>query len=92
MEFVEHRAQVIDRVRALRMARQLGNLPRRQVGENRLGLRAALVLELADLFLDVHRVALTGVTQLLDLAFQFGDRLFEVEEGRIHRRASDKEP
>ena len=86
VEFVEDERHVVQRVGPLRVARELRDLPRREPGEDLLGLLHQLVLELADLVLDVEGRAMAGVPQFLDLAFQFGDRLLEIEEVRVHSR------
>ena len=66
------------------MARELRDLPRREVAEDLGGLGLELVLERRDLVLDVERLAMAGQPKLLDLCIQFGNRLFEIEEVRVH--------
>ena len=86
MELVADQAEVIERVRPLRMARQLRDLPGRQRAEDLRGAHAQLLLQAADFGVDVDRLAGAGAAQFLDLRFQVGDRLFEVEKVWIHGR------
>src|SRR3546814_15662805 len=71
----------IGEMRALRMARHLDLLPWRQllVGLPELALR--LRLEPRNLLGDVDVSDIREMPQFLDLAFEFCDRLFEVEKG-----------
>jgi hypothetical protein len=78
VEFLADDADVVERVRPRRMARQLRHLPRREVAEDLGGLHAQLALQRGDLVVDVERVAATGAAQFLELGFQIGDRLFEI--------------
>src|ERR1700733_9982009 len=66
------------------MARELGDLPGREIAEDFRGLVPQLVTQARDLVVDIERTVVAGVTQLLDLAFQLGDRLFKIEEVRVH--------
>jgi hypothetical protein len=79
-ELVDQAGQIVDEVRPLGVARHLGLLPRRQP---RIGLLAQLAQTRAQgVDLAVERSGPGGIgelRQLLDLAFQFGDRLFELE-------------
>ena len=80
-EIVEEALGIVDEMRPVGMAGDLRFLPGGQplidVGERLGGLR----LELGDLLADRHRVALGAErAQLLDLALEVVDRLFEVEE------------
>ena len=68
------------------MARQLRDLPRRQVAEDLRGAHAQLVLQRVDFGVDVDRRAVAGVAEFLDLGFQVGDGLLEVEVVRVHWR------
>ena len=79
-----NRGDVIERVRALRVARQLGNLPGRQVGKDRARELLALGAELADFFRYVDGLVGTKVPELLELGLELGDRLFEVEKVNGH--------
>ncbi len=60
---------------ALRMARQLRDLPGIEVGEDGLGQALALGLQTRDLFADVDLGIVADVAQLLDLGLKLGDRL-----------------
>ena len=87
-EIGEHAADVVERVRPLRMARDLRDLPRRELAVDFLGELLAFFLQPRDLVGNVHRRVLVHVTQFLDLLLQFGDRLFEFEERLLHVGAS----
>jgi len=76
---------IVQRVGPLRMARELGDLPGAELGEDRLGQRAALLLQPADLLADVDLGVVAEVAQLLDLGLELGDGLFEIQEIKIHR-------
>jgi hypothetical protein len=91
LELIEHDAEVVGGVRARRVAGQLQHLPRGQVAEDLRGAHAQLVLQRVHFRLDIDRRPGTGVAQLLDLGFQVGDGLLEVEVVRIHRKPSCKE-
>ena len=82
----EDMIDVIKRVGALRMPCDLSNLPRRQLSVDILGQGLALGLQPANFFGDVDSGIVLHKTQLFDLAFQFGDRLFKVQKGRFHGR------
>ena len=69
------------------MARQLGDLPGREIREDALRELLALGLQPRNLFLDVDRGARRNVFQFFDLGFKFGDRLLEIEEIHCHRGA-----
>jgi len=71
---------VVERVGAVRMARELRDLPGSEVGEDARGQLTALRLQTRDLVLDVDLGVRGHVPQLLDLRFELGDRLFEIEE------------
>ena len=87
VEVLEDEAGVVERVRALRVARELRDLPGGQVREDALRELRALGLQPRDLFLDVDRGARRNMFQLFDFGFEFGDRLLEVEEIHCHRGA-----
>ena len=69
------------------MARELRDLPGREIREDALRELLALGLQPRDLFLDVDRGARRNVFQFFDLGFEFGDRLLEIEEIHCHRGA-----
>ena len=84
------RGDIVEAVRPLRMARDLGLLPRRQIGVE-IGERVGrLALETGDLLADRRRgVGIGERAQLLDLGLDLGDRLFEIEVAahqRVDRR------
>jgi hypothetical protein len=62
------------------MARHLHLLPRRQLGVGLADQALDLNLQLRDLVGDRHVAGLGEMPQLLDLAFQLGDRLLEIQE------------
>ena len=79
LELGEDLVHVVQRVRALRMARDLRHLPRAEVGVDVLGQLLALAGQTLDLVGDVDRRFVLHVAQFIDLRFQFGDRLLELE-------------
>ena len=76
----EDLVHVVERVRPLRMARDLRDLPRRQLGVDVLGELLALLAEPVDLFGDVDGRLGLHVAQLFDLGLELRDRLLEIEE------------
>src|SRR5690606_23272288 len=79
LEVREAALDVIERVRPVRMPRQLRDLPSRQVREDIASQRLALVLELIDLFADVDlRILAADQFQRFDFPFKLGYRLLEV--------------
>src|SRR5207302_1367433 len=86
VELAADRVQVVERVRPLRMARELRDLPRREAREDAGGELAALRLQPADLLLNVDLGVRGDVLELLDLRFELGNRLFEIQEGNGHER------
>ena len=84
LEIRKDQAQVIERIRPLRMPCHLGRLPRRQVGVDFLGQRLALAFQQGNL--DGHvdgRFTFFG-TQDLDLAFEFGNGVFKIKKTGFH--------
>src|SRR6185437_13085876 len=79
----DHR-DVIVGVRAPRVARQLRDLPGREVPEDFGGFDAELRAQLADLVVHVDGVVVAGRGQPAQLVFQLGDRLLEIEEIGVH--------
>ena len=92
LEIGERQAQIIERVRTLRMARHLGNLPRGQLGIDVLGQGLALLFQARDLIRNVDGGFALLETQRFDLAFEFGDRLFKVEKRGLHRIGTRRTP
>src|SRR5690606_7081632 len=86
IEITEYSVNVLKRVRAPRMARQLGHLPGRQRGEDVPGKLFALLLELLDLLSEVQVALRTDPLEFLDLDLEVGNGLFEVEKVRVHGR------
>ena len=87
VQFFEIGEQVLDvvqRIGALRVARNLRNLPRRELGVDILGQRLAFLLQPADLVGDIERGIVLHIAQLLDLVLQLGDRLLEIQKGNFH--------
>src|SRR5262249_13692366 len=80
----EQAVDVVERVGALGMARDLRDLPCVELAVNLLGERLAFLLEPRDLFGDVQRRIVLDETQLVDLRLELGDRLLEIQEGRLH--------
>ena len=76
---------VVERVRPLRMARDLRDLPRRQLAVDVLRELLALLGEPRDLVADVDGGVVVDEAQLVDLRLQLADRLLEVEERLLER-------
>src|SRR5258708_3651188 len=72
-------------MRPLRMARHQHLLPGAELLISGANLTLDLALELADLFCDDVGAVIAEMLQLLDLALELGDRLFEIEELPRHR-------
>src|SRR5262249_35638461 len=68
------------------MTGELGDLPGGETGEDARGELTALRLQPRDLVLNVDLGLRGHVPQLLDLRFELGDRLFEIEECDGHGR------
>jgi hypothetical protein len=85
VEVLEDQAGVIECVGALRVARELGDLPGRKVRENVLRELLALLLQTRYLFLNVDGRVRRNMFQFFDLGFKFGDGLLEIEEIHCHR-------
>ena len=87
VQFLEIGAQegdVIERVRALGMTRQLRHLPRSEVREDALGERTTLGAEAVHLLRDVDFGIIAKEAKLVDLRFQLGDGLLEIQEIQVH--------
>lgn len=79
-EVGEQRPHVIEAVRPVGMARHLHLLPRRQLAVDVAQRLLRTLLQPGDLVGDVDGLAaLRQLLQLQDLAFEVGDRLFEIE-------------
>src|SRR3546814_1274874 len=79
-EVLDQLGDVVLEVRPVRVARHLGLLPGRQLAVGLPQQPLDLALQFLDLVGDVDLAIVGEVPQLCDLAFQLGDRLFEVEE------------
>ena len=87
VELLEIRKQplnIVVRVRALRMSRQLRDLPGTELGEYRLRELVAFVLKIFDFLADIEIGVRAHAAQLLDLLFEFCDGLFEIEKIEVH--------
>jgi len=90
LEIRAHGLDVVEGVGALRVARDLGDLPGGELAVDVLGELAALLRQPLDLLRDVDGAVVLDEAQLLDLLLEFRDGLFEVEEGGLHEgRAGD---
>ena len=87
LDIGEERVQVVERIRALRMPRDLRDLPRRELRVDLLGERLAALLQARDLLGDVDRGVVLHETQLVDPRLELGDRLLEFEKGGFHDAA-----
>jgi hypothetical protein len=78
---LEQAGDVVREMRPLRLARDLGLLPGRELGISLAQQPLGAGLEPADLVRQVELAAAAAqVAQLLDLAFQLADRFLEVEQ------------
>ena len=87
MQFVEigeQLAHVVERVRALRMASDLRNLPRGEVRIEIFGELLALLRQPLDFFRNIDSGIVLNEAQFFDLRFEFGDRLFEIQKRGLH--------
>ena len=82
---------VVERVRPLRMARELGDLPCGQVGEDAARQRLALVPEARDLLADIELGVLADELEGIDARLELGDRLFKLQEFQIHSHSGDRD-
>jgi len=80
-EVGENFRDIVERVRAIGMARDLGDLPGREAAIDVLGQLQALLGELPDLFGNVDRALAVHVAQFLDFGFKLRNRLLEIQEG-----------
>ena len=83
----EQRVDVVERVGSLRMARDLRNLPSRQLAVDLFGKELALFRQPRDLVGNIDGRILVDVAELVDLLLKLGDRLLEVEKGLLHARS-----
>jgi len=79
-EVGEQIGHVVERVGALRVARDLRHLPGCQVRVDVLGQLLAFLVQPVDLVGDVDCRLVLHVAQLFDLGIELGNRLLEVEE------------
>ena len=84
LEVLKDAADVVERVRAHRVTRNLCNLPGAQIGEDRLRQRLTLFGQAFDFLSDIDARIVTDIAQPLDLAFQLSNRLLEFQEFEIH--------
>src|SRR5690606_17906535 len=78
VEVREQRADVLERLGALRMARDHGHLPWRQLRVRVLQERFALLAQPAELLGDVYGGIVLDEPKRIDLLLEVSDRLFEV--------------
>src|SRR6185312_1163720 len=79
-EIADELLDVVRAVRAVRVARKLNLLPRRELGIGLAQQAVDLGLEPRHLVGDVEIAAVGEVSELVDLAFELGQRLLEIEE------------
>ncbi len=84
LEVREDRRQVVEAVRALRMAGQLGDLPRGEVREDAGGQYAALGTQARDFLADVDLGVVRHESELVDLGFKLRNRLLEIQKTHGH--------
>ena len=83
-EVGEEMLDIIERVGALRMPGNLGNLPRGELRIDTAGKRLAFLLQTVNFCRNIHRRIVLGKTQLLDFCFKLSDGLLEIQEGNFH--------
>ena len=79
-DLLEQLRDVIQRERALRVARELGNLPGGKVAENLSRELARTLLQASNLLRDIEFRVVAHFTQRFNFCLEFGDRLLKVEE------------
>ena len=80
VEIGEQLVDIVQRVRALGVARDLRDLPRAEAGVDVLGELQALLAQPFDLVGDVDGRLVLHVAQFVDLALELGDWLLELQE------------
>eukprot|EP00042_Codosiga_hollandica_P001261 m.925518 g.925518 ORF g.925518 m.925518 type:complete len:419 (-) comp132159_c0_seq1:150-1406(-) len=80
LELGEDFRAVVQRLRPLRVAGDLIDLPRRHARVDLFGQLLAFLGEAVDLFRDVDGRLALHIAQFFDLGFEFSDRLLEFEE------------
>ena len=76
-------ADVVQGVGAVGVAREFGDLPRRELGVDVARELLALALEQGDFFADVDGVFALQLAQLVDAHFKLADGLLKVQEGAL---------
>src|SRR4051812_20150947 len=84
-EVGEQCLNVVQCVGPLRMARDLRDLPRRELAVDVLGEGVAALGEALDFVGDIGRRVVLHKAQFLDAVLKLRDGLLELEEGRLHR-------
>ena len=91
LEIGEALVDVVERVGPLRVASELGDLPRGQVREDAARQRLALVAKARDLLADVELGVLADELERIDARLELGDRLFKLQEFQIHSHSGDRD-
>ena len=87
-EIGEALADVVQRVGAVGVAREFGDLPRGELGVDVARELLALALEQGDFLADVHGVFVLQLAQFGDAGFQLADGLLEVKVGAFGQGAA----
>ena len=82
------RGDVVQSIGTLRMAGNLGNLCRRELGVDGFGQLVAFFLQAFDFIADVHGGFALDETQFFDFFGQFGNRLLEIKKDGFHAERS----
>ena len=77
---------VVERIGTQGMARNLADLPGRQVGINLFCQAQAFLPQRLDFLVDIEFVVAADKAQFADLVFKFSDRLFKFQKIGIHSR------
>ena len=88
LEIGTERGDVVQSIGTLRMAGNLGNLCRRELGIDGFGQLVAFFLQAFDFIADVHGGFALDETQFFDFFGQFGNRLLEIKKDGFHAERS----
>ena len=92
LEVGETPHDVVQRVRALRVTGEIGDLPGRQIGEDLTGQGIALAAQPGDLVGDVEFRVIADELEFVDSCLKLGDALLEVQKVEVHRLTLPSRP
>jgi hypothetical protein len=88
VEVSEYHTDVIQRIRALRMARQLRHLPWRKIRKNTGSQRTTFGAQPGDFFGQTDFSIVGNEFQFINLGFEFGNRLLELQKVHGHNSST----